>query len=64
VVMRVRRWPVSTPATPELGVRALFAFPLQSGAMRIGILQAHRDAPGSKDGGMLADLLVFAYAGT
>jgi hypothetical protein len=55
---------VSTLATPELGVRALFAVPLQSGAIRIGILQARRDATGSKDGGMPADLLVFAYAGT
>jgi hypothetical protein len=62
--MPVRRWPVSTPAAPERGVRALFAVPLQSGAFRIGVLQARRDAPGSKDGGRPADLLVFAHAGT
>lgn len=62
--MPVRRWPVSTPVALELGVRALFAVPLQGGAIRIGVLLAHRDAQGPMDGGMLADLLVFAHAGT
>jgi hypothetical protein len=38
--MPVRRWPVSTPVALELGVRALFAVPLQSGAIRIGVLLA------------------------
>jgi hypothetical protein len=42
----------------------LFAVPLHSGAIRIGVLLAHRDAQGPMDGGMLADLLVFAHAGT
>jgi hypothetical protein len=56
-VMPVRRWPVSTPVALELGVRALFA---DSGAIRVGVLLAHRDAQGPMDG----DLLVFAHGGT
>jgi GAF domain-containing protein len=44
--MPVRRWPVSTPVALELGVRALLAVPLHSGAIRIGVLLAHRDAQG------------------
>jgi hypothetical protein len=45
--MPVRRWPVSTPVALELGVPASFAVPLHSGAIRIGVLLAHRDAQGS-----------------
>jgi hypothetical protein len=63
-VMPVRRWPAATPVALELRVRALFAAPLHSGAIRIGVLLAHRDAQGPMDGGVLADLLVFAHAGT
>lgn len=62
-VMLVRRWPVSTPVALELGVPALFAVPLHSGAIHI-VLLAHRDAQGPMYGGMLSDLLVFAHAGT
>jgi hypothetical protein len=62
--MPVRRWPVSTPVALELGVRALFAVPPHSGAIRIGVLLAHRDAQGPLYGGTLADLLVLAHAGT
>jgi hypothetical protein len=58
--MPVRRWPVSTPVALELGVRALFAVSLHSGAIRVGVLLAHRDAQGPMDG----DLLVFAHGGT
>jgi hypothetical protein len=58
------RWPVFTPAALELGVRAVFAVPLQIGAIRLGILLAQRDATGPMDGGALTDLLVFAGAAT
>jgi hypothetical protein len=37
---------------------------LHSGAIRIGVLPAHRDAQGPMSGGMLPDLLVFAHAGS
>ena len=60
----VQRWPVFTPAALELGVRAVFAVPLQIGAIRVGVLFAQRDAPGSMDGGVLTDLLIFAGAAT
>ncbi len=60
----VQRWPVFTPAALELGVRAVFAVPLQIGAIRIGVLLAHRDEPGPLAGRTLADLLAFAQAAT
>jgi hypothetical protein len=59
-----QRWPVFTPAALELGVRAVFAVPLQIGAIRVGVLLAQRDVPGSMDDGVLTDLLVFAGAAT
>jgi hypothetical protein len=58
------RWPVFTPAALELGVRAVFAVPLQIGAIRVGVLLAQRAAAGPLDGGELADMLVFAGAAT
>jgi hypothetical protein len=60
----VQRWPVFTPAALELGVRAVFAVPLQIGVIRLGVLLAHRDAPGVMDDGVLTDMLVFAAAAT
>jgi hypothetical protein len=60
----VQRWPVFTPAALELGVRAVFAVPLQIGAICVGVLLAQRDTPGSLAGEPLTDLLVFAGAAT
>jgi hypothetical protein len=60
----VDRWPVFTPAALELGIRAVFAVPLQIGTIRVGVLLAHRDTPGSMVSGVLTDLLVFAEAAT
>ncbi|MFB9411106.1 GAF and ANTAR domain-containing protein [Dactylosporangium matsuzakiense] len=40
------RWPVYTPAVIDAGVRAVFAFPLQVGAARLGVLDVFRDRPG------------------
>src|SRR5690242_8848547 len=34
----MRRWPVYTPAVRQAGIRAVFAFPLQVGAARLGVL--------------------------
>ena len=59
-----QRWPAFTPAALELGVQAIFAVPLQIGVIRLGVLLAHRDAPGTMSDGALADLLVFASAAT
>ena len=60
----LQRWPVFTPAALELGVRAVFAAPLQIGVIRIGVLLAQRDAPGLMDDRMLTDMLAFAGAAT
>ncbi|MEU7872454.1 GAF and ANTAR domain-containing protein [Dactylosporangium sp. NPDC049140] len=44
--LATNRWPVYTPAVHHLGVRAVFAFPLQVGAARLGVLDVFRDRPG------------------
>jgi hypothetical protein len=59
-----QRWPAFTPAALELGVRAVFAVPLQIGVIRLGVVLAHRDASGMISRAALADLLVFAGAAT
>jgi len=57
-----QRWPVFTPAAMEIGVQAVFAVPLQVGAIRVGVMLAHRDTPGPMGPGVLDDMLVFADA--
>jgi GAF domain-containing protein/ANTAR domain-containing protein len=54
-------WQVRWPGfTMEAGTAAVFAFPLASGAIRVGVLGLYRDAPGSLSPGALADVLVCA----
>nr|WP_239161071.1 GAF and ANTAR domain-containing protein [Virgisporangium ochraceum] len=38
----MRRWPVYAPAIHDAGVRAVFAFPLQVGAVRLGAIDVFR----------------------
>jgi hypothetical protein len=40
------RWPLYAPAVYETGVRAVFAFPLQIGAARLGVLDVLRTRSG------------------
>lgn len=54
------RWPVYAPAVLERGVQAVFAFPLQVGAARLGVLDVHRREPTGLDDGALALALTFA----
>ena len=54
------RWPAYTSAAAGVGVRAVFAFPLRVGAIRLGVLVLHRAGPGSLDRGRLADAFVLA----
>ncbi|TDB84989.1 GAF domain-containing protein, partial [Actinomadura sp. KC216] len=54
------RWPWFAASALEAGVGALFAFPLQVGAIRPGVLVLYRAGPGSLSGEQLADALVFA----
>jgi GAF domain-containing protein len=41
------RWPAFAPAVHQRGVRAVFAFPLQIGAARLGVLDVFRDRAGT-----------------
>lgn len=41
------RWPMFTHALQDSTARALFAFPLQLGAIRIGAMDCYRSEPGS-----------------
>ncbi len=54
------RWPGYAPGIYALGVRAVFAFPLQVGAARLGVLDVFRARPGSLSADDLALALVFA----
>jgi hypothetical protein len=54
------RWPGFAPAAVAAGARALFAFPLQAGAIRAGVLSLYRARPGPLTTQQLADALVFA----
>ena len=51
-------WPPR--ANPEAGVRAIFGFPLQVGAVRLGALNLYRDRPGALTDDQHADALVMA----
>ncbi|WP_035857942.1 GAF and ANTAR domain-containing protein [Cryptosporangium arvum] len=54
------RWPMYTPAVYERGVRAVFAFPLQIGGARLGVLDVFRDQEGALSAEQLTDALTFA----
>jgi hypothetical protein len=54
------RWPGFAPAAVAVGARALFAFPLQAGAIRAGVLSLYRVQPGPLTPQQLTDALVFA----
>ncbi|ADP82518.1 ANTAR domain-containing protein [Pseudofrankia inefficax] len=52
------RWPMFAPAVLAAGFRAVFAFPLQIGAIRLGALGLLRARPGPLGDDTLADALV------
>jgi hypothetical protein len=54
------RWPVFAPAAAQLGVQAVFAFPLQVGGIRVGVVDLYRGTPGSLDPKQLTDALLLA----
>lgn len=54
------RWPAFGPLVLEAGGRALFAFPLRLGAVRVGALDLYRDRPGRLTDDQHADALVMA----
>jgi hypothetical protein len=59
-----RRWPAFTGPALELGVNAVFAFPLRIGAIDLGTLTAHRATAGPLDPGQVTDALALADAVT
>ncbi len=58
------RWPGFAAGALEAGVRAVFAFPLQIGGIRVGVLDLYRDVEGALDRGELAEALAYADAAT
>jgi hypothetical protein len=58
------RWPRFGAAVLGAGVRAVFAFPLRVGAIRVGVLDLYRDTPGPLTTPDLVEALAFADAAT
>jgi ANTAR domain len=54
------RWPAFTPAAIDGGAGAVFALPLQIGAIRLGALDLYRSRPGPLTAHELADALTYA----
>jgi hypothetical protein len=58
------RWSRFGAAVLDAGVHAVFAFPLRVGAIRVGVLDLYRDAPGQLTAVELTEALAFADAAT
>lgn len=54
------RWVAFTPPALDAGARAVFGFPLQVGAVRLGALNLYRDRPGALTDDQHANALVVA----
>jgi hypothetical protein len=54
------RWPAFSPPAVEAGAGAIFGFPVQIGAARLGALNLYRDRPGPLNGDQHADAEVMA----
>ena len=54
------RWPAYTQAAREHGVNAVFAFPLQVGAARLGVMDVYRQRSGALSEKALREALSFA----
>lgn len=59
-----QRWPAFADGALDAGVRAVFAFPLRVGAIRIGVLDLYRDQAGALSSDELTEALAFADAAT
>jgi hypothetical protein len=57
-----QRWPMFTPGALSAGAGALFALPLQVGAVRLGVIDLYRTVPGVLADDDLALALAFADA--
>ena len=56
----VPRWVGFTGPAVDAGARAVFGFPMQVGAIRLGALNLYRDRPGALDDDQHADAMVMA----
>ena len=54
------RWPMFVPAAAQAGAGAVFALPLQAGAVRVGALTLYRAGPGHLRPEQLSDALMLA----
>jgi ANTAR domain/GAF domain len=59
-----RRWPGFTPQACQAGAAAIFALPLQIGAIQVGSLGLYRDKPGPLSDFHFGDALILADAAT
>lgn len=60
----VARWSAFSAEAVDLGVQAVFVFPLRHGAIRLGVLVLHRAVAGPLTADELSDALTFADAAT
>jgi hypothetical protein len=54
------RWPIFLSEIADSGVGAMFALPLQLGAIKVGVLDLYCDAAGRMDGADFADAVAVA----
>jgi len=57
------RWPAFTPGARRAGVAAAFTFPLQVGAIALGVLDLYRDRRGPLTVPQVSEAVAFADAG-
>ena len=57
-------WPAFRPRALDAGIAAVFAFPLQVGAVRMGVLDLYRDVAGPLADGDVDEALAYAAAAT
>jgi hypothetical protein len=58
------RWPAFAEGALQAGIRAVFAFPLRVGAIRLGVLDLYRDRAGPLSPDELTEALSYADAAT
>lgn len=54
------RWPVFAPEAARRGARGMYSVPLALGALKVGVLDLYRHAPGELDTEELMDAVVYA----
>ncbi len=58
------QWPAFSAGAIDAGIRAIFAFPLRVGGIRLGVLDLYRDEAGELTDAELVEALSFADAAT